>query len=33
MKITNNFNVDGKTLQEIIEQFLVIFYNENVENC
>lgn len=29
MKIANNvFNENGKTFQEIIEQFLVLYYNE-----
>lgn len=31
MKITNNvFNENGKTFQEIIEQFLVLYYNETL---
>lgn len=30
MKITSTFNENGKTLQEIMEQFLIIYYNENI---
>ena len=30
MKITNTFDENGKTLQEIMEQFLIIFFNENI---
>ena len=30
MKITNTFDENGKTLQDIMEQFLIIFYNENI---
>jgi len=31
MKISNSiFNDNGKTLQEIIEQFLVIYYHEKL---
>lgn len=30
MKITSTFDENGKTLQEIMEQFLIIFYNENI---
>lgn len=30
MKITNTFNENGKTLQEIMEQFLILYYNENI---
>ncbi len=29
MKITSTFDENGKTLQAIMEQFLLIFYNEN----
>ncbi len=28
MNITSIFNENGKTLQEIMEQFLIIYYNE-----
>ena len=28
MEITNIFNENGKTFQEIIEQFLIAYYNE-----
>ena len=28
MKITSTFDENGKTLQEIMEQFLILFYNE-----
>ena len=31
MKVTSYFNEKGKTLQEIIEQFLVIYYNETIK--
>ena len=31
LKITNTFNENGKTLQEIMEQFLIIYYNENIK--
>ena len=30
LKITNTFNENGKTLQEIMEQFLIIYYSENI---
>lgn len=30
MNITSVFNENGKTLQEIMEQFLILFYNENI---
>ena len=30
MKITSTFNENGKTLQEIMEQFLIIYFNENI---
>ena len=30
MNITSIFNEKGKTLQEIMEQFLILFYNENI---
>ena len=30
MKITSTFNENAKTLQEIIEQFLILYYNENI---
>ncbi len=30
MNITSIFNENGKTLQEIMEQFLIIYYNENL---
>ncbi len=30
MNITSIFNEKGKTLQEIMEQFLIIYYNENL---
>ena len=30
MIITSVFNENGKTLQEIMEQFLILFYNENI---
>jgi len=33
MKITSTFEENGKTLQEIMEQFLIIYFNENtIEN-
>ena len=28
MNITSIFNENGKTVQEIMEQFLIIYYNE-----
>ncbi len=31
MKINNHFNENGKTFQEIMEQFLVLYYNEILE--
>jgi len=31
MNITNTFTENGKTLQEVIEQFLIIFYNDYLE--
>lgn len=30
MNIISIFNENGKTLQEIMEQFLIIYYNENL---
>lgn len=30
MNITSIFNEKGKTLQEIMEQFLIIYYNESL---
>lgn len=30
MKVTSYFNENGKSFQEIIEQFLVLYYNENL---
>lgn len=30
MEITNIFNENGKTLQEIMEQFLIAYYNEKI---
>ena len=30
MNIASVFNENGKTLQEIMEQFLILFYNENI---
>lgn len=30
MKITSTFDENRKTLQEIMVQFLIIFYNENI---
>lgn len=30
MKITSTFNENGKTLQDIMEQFLIIYFNENI---
>ena len=30
MKITSIYNENGKTLQEIMEQFLILYYNENI---
>ena len=30
MKINSHYDEKGKTFQEIIEQFLVIYYNENI---
>ena len=31
MKITSTFDENGKTLQEIMEQFLIIYFNENID--
>lgn len=31
MKVTSYFDDKGKTFQEIIEQFLLLYYNENLE--
>ena len=28
--VKETFNENGKTLQEIMEQFLILFYNENI---
>ena len=30
MKVTNYFDEKGKTFQEIIEQFVVLYYNEKL---
>ena len=30
MKITSTFNENGKTLQESMEQFVILYYNENI---
>lgn len=30
MKITSTFDENGKTLQEIMEQFLIIYFNKNI---
>lgn len=30
MKIASTFNENGKTLQEILEQFLILYFNENI---
>ena len=30
MNITSIFNEKGRTLQEIMEQFLIIYYNDNL---
>ena len=30
MEITNIFNENGKTFQEIMEQFLIEYYNEKI---
>ena len=30
MEITNVFNENGKTFQEIMEQFLITYYNEKM---
>lgn len=30
MKITNIFNENGKTFQEIMELFLIAYYNEEI---
>ncbi len=30
MNITSLFNENGRTLQEIMEQFLIIYYEENL---
>ena len=30
MEITNIFNENGKTFQEIMEQFLIAYYNEKI---
>lgn len=30
MKITSTYNENGKTLQKIMEQFLILYYNENI---
>ena len=32
MKIISTFSENGKTLQEIMEQFLILFYNESISN-
>lgn len=32
MKITCVFDENGKSLQEIMEQFLIIYFNENYLN-
>lgn len=32
MKVNNVFDDSGKSLQELIEQFLLIFYNDTLEN-
>ncbi len=31
MEITSTFDENGKTLQEIMEQFLIIYFNENID--
>ena len=31
MKFNNFYDEDGKTLQEIITQFFVLYYNENLD--
>ena len=28
--VKETFNENGKTLQEVIEQFLILYYNENL---
>jgi len=30
MNIEETFNENGKTFQEIMEQFLILYYNENI---
>ena len=30
MKITSTFDENGKSFQEIMEQFLIIYFNENI---
>ena len=30
MEITNVFNENGKTFQEIMEQFLIIYFNDKM---
>lgn len=30
MKITSTFDENGKTLQEIMEQFLIIYFNKKI---
>lgn len=30
MKITSTFNENGKTLQEIMEQFLILYFNQKI---
>ena len=30
MKITSTFEENGKTFQEIMEQFLIIYFKENI---
>ena len=30
--VKETFNENGKTLQEIMEQFLILYYNESLEN-
>ena len=31
MKIISTFDENGKTLQEVMEQFLIMFYNDIIE--
>ena len=32
MKVTNIYNENGKTLQEVMEEFLILFYFDYIDN-